>query len=256
MPRPFRRTGKQSVELRLVAYFNPQMFVEQRDRANRRRLGIEAWVTELNARLPERSRSRDEVYREVFNRLGAHKMLALYDVTIEVVERDEGKPYCRVSMTIDEKEWSKRRRFDGFVLLIAHAELLHSGADLAKLYRAKDAVEKDFRTIKEVIKLRPVFHHTDPKVRAHVTLCMLGLLLERTLEQRLKRTAAPMTTPACLEQLRSCHINLLRSAPEMAPSYQLTELSAEQRAIITSLRLTELVDAEQLQTRLRPRGVA
>lgn len=255
-PRPFRRTGKQTVELRLVAYFNPEMFVEQRDRANRKRLAVEAWVRELNERLPQLSRSREQVYRDVCNRLAAHKMLALYDLTIDVAVPPGGKPYCRVRMQIDEEGWRKRRRFDGFVLLIAHPELPHSAADLSRLYRAKDAVEKDFRTIKEVIKLRPVFHHTDPKVRAHVTLCMLGLLLERTLEQRLARTATPMTTPACLEQLRGCHLNMLRGAPELAPSYQLTELTAEQRAIVTSLRLTDLVDADALQTRLRPRDVA
>lgn len=180
----------------------------------------------------------------------------LYDLRIDVVARESGKPHCQVSMTIDEEGWRKRRRFDGFVLLIAHPELPQSGADLARLYRAKDAVEKDFRTIKEVVKLRPVFHHTDPKVRAHVTLCMLALLLERTLEQRLRRSSTPMTTPACLEHLRGCHLNLLHGAPELAPSYQLTELTPEQRAIVTNLRLTELVDAEALQTRLRPREVA
>jgi len=255
-PRPFRRTGRQTVELRLVAYFNPQMFVEQRDRANRKRLGVEAWMRELNERLPQLSRSREDVYRDVSNKLAAHKMLALYDLTIDVIERPDGKPYCRVSLTIDEDGWRRRRRFDGFVLLIAHPELPQSGAELARLYRAKDAVEKDFRTIKEVIKVRPVFHHTDPKVRAHVTVCMLSLLLERTLEQRLRRSSTPMTTPACLEQLRGCHLNLLRGAPELAPSYQLTELTADQRAIVTNLRMTDLVDAESLQTQLRPRAVA
>lgn len=255
-PRSFRRTGKQSVELRLVAYFNPQMFVEQRDRANRKRLGVEAWVRELNERLPQLSRSREEVYRDVSNQLAAHKMLALYELTVDVVAGANGKPCCRARIQIDEGEWRKRRRFDGFVLLIAHPELPQSGAQLARLYRAKDAVEKDFRTIKEVIKLRPVFHHTDPKVRAHVTLCMLALLLEQTLEQRLRRSSTPMTTPACLEQLRGCHLNLLRGAPELPPSYQLTELTPEQRAVVTNLRLTDLVDPDALQTRLRPREVA
>ena len=68
--------------------------------------------------------------------------------------------------------------------------------------------------------------------------------------------STPMTTPACLEQLRGCHLNLLRGAPELGPTYQLTELTPEQRAIVTNLRLTELVDADALQTRLRPREVA
>ncbi len=80
-------------------------------------------------------------------------------------------------------------------------DIPRSGAELVQLYRDKDAVEKDFQTIKDVVKLRPVYHHTDPKVRAHVTLCILALLLERTLEQRLRRSSMPMTAPACFEQL-------------------------------------------------------
>ena len=42
----------------------------------------------------------------------------------------------------------------------------------------------------------------------------------------------------------------------MVPSYLLTEATPEQRAILTSLRMTELVDGEELATRLRPRAVA
>jgi len=55
-------------------------------------------------------------------------------------------------------------------------------------------------------------------------------------------------------QLRGCHLNLLRGVPELAPSYQLTEPTAEQRAILTSLRLADLVDHDALQTRLHPRA--
>jgi hypothetical protein len=252
--RPFRRTGKRVVELRLVAYFNPQMFVEQRDRANRRRLAVEAWARELNARLVDVERVREDVYRQVCNELEAQKMLAIYEVAIEQVTSLKGKTCCQVRITPDGDAWRKRRRFDGFVLLVAHPELPQVGADLARLYRAKDAVEKDFRTIKEVIKLRPVFHHTDPKVRAHVTLCMLGLLLERTLEQRLKRTAVRMTAPACFELLRACHLNMIQSAPEVGPSYQLTEPTAEMKGVVTSLRMLDLLDPEQIQTRVTPRA--
>jgi len=253
-PRPFQITGWREAELRLVAYFNPRMFVEQRDRANARRLAVEAWVAQLNTRLVESKRRREDVFRDVCNELERQKMLVIYDVAIEPAQSDDGSAYCQVRLTPNEDAWRKRRRFDGFVLLVAHPELPQSGADLARLYRAKDAIEKDFRTIKEVTKLRPVFHHTDPKVRAHVTLCMLALLLERTLEQRLGRTAAPMTAPACLELLRTCHLNLLKSAPDVACSYQLTEPTAEQRALIGSLYMMDLLDTEHLQTRVKPRA--
>ena len=105
-------------------------------------------------------------------------------------------------------------------------------------------------------KLRPVYHHTDPEVRAHVTLCMQALLLERTLEQRLKRSSMPMSAPACFEQLASCHLNLLRADPDVLPTYSMTEPTNEQRDLIKVLRMGDLLDAEQVAARIQPRAAA
>ncbi len=166
--RPFQRTGPQEVQLRLVAYFNPEMFVEQRARAMRRCAELETWTQQLNQRLLSLRKRREEVFREVMNKLAGNNAIGLYDMSIVPLDDD----HWAVSLQLDETEWKRRRRFDGFVLLIAHPDLPQGARALAELYRAKNAVEMDFRTIKEVIKLRPVFHHTDPKVRAHVTLCV------------------------------------------------------------------------------------
>ena len=68
-------------------------------------------------------------------------------------------------------------------------------------------VEKDFQLIKSVVELRPFYHHTDVKARAHVSLCMLALLLERLLESRLEAGGRSMTADACLSELRSCNLN-------------------------------------------------
>jgi hypothetical protein len=158
----------------------------------------------------------------------------------------------QLGLEFDEQEWHRRRQHDGFVLLVAHPEIPMKAGELVELYRAKDAVEKDFQTIKDVVRLRPVYHHTDPKVRAHVTLCMLALLLERTLEQRLRRSSMPMTAPACFETLASCHLNLLQTDPDMPPTYSLTEPSSEQRDLLKVLRMGDLVDAEEVTARVRP----
>jgi hypothetical protein len=82
---------------------------------------------------------------------------------------------------------------------------------------------------------------------------MLALLLERTLEQRLRSTPVAMTAPACFEELRGCHLNLLRAFPDAPTQYRLTEPTQEQRAILRSLRLVEVIDQEALQAQLTPR---
>lgn len=250
--KPFRHTGRQDVALRLVAYFNPQMFVEQRARAIRRLSKIDRFIRELNERLPSTRRTYDVISGEVLNRLKGFNAIGLYQVNIESVRKKQVDTF-EVRLTLNDDEWKRRRRFDGFVLLIVHPELQMTAAEIVQLYRAKDAVEKDFQTIKSVTKIRPVYHHTDPKVRAHVTLCILALLLERTLEHRLRRSSTPMTAPACFERLRGCHLNILRAAPEVPIQYRLTEPNADQRAILRSLRLKRLVDDENVQAQINPR---
>jgi Transposase DDE domain len=48
-------------------------------------------------------------------------------------------------------------------------------ADAVTAYKALSNVERDFRSLKTVdLDLRPIYHHTEPRVRAHVLLCMLA----------------------------------------------------------------------------------
>ena len=170
--------------------------------------------------------------------------------------RDEtGRSYWRVRLRFKEEEWKRRIRYAGFVLLVAHPNLPHSAEHIVGLFREKDTVEKDFQTIKDVVKLRPLYHHTDPKVRAHVTLCMLALLLERTIERRLRRSnlVQVQTAAACFEELEPCHLNLISSHPRLAPVYVATEATQEERAILRSLRMKELIDTEVIASRIQPR---
>ena len=252
-PKP-RKVGRQEATLRLVAYFNPQMFVDQRTTAMRHLRQIEEFVDDLNRRLwvSTRSRSVESVQVEVFNKLASRSLLSIYRV--EIVEKEiEGARSLSVRLHFDEEAWRKRRRFDGFVLLVAHPELSRSAEEIVQLYRDKDAVEKDFQTIKTDLKLRPVFHHTDPKVRAHVTLCVLALLLERTLEARLRRANLPMTAPACFEELSTGNLNLLASGPDGTASYIATEVSETQRNVLRALRMLDLTDQQEVAAKLNPR---
>ena len=258
-PRPPRRVGRQTVQLRLVAYFNPQMFVEQRANASKGRQRVEAHVADLNRRL-QSSRSnhdKDRVQTEVRNLLARWKLLSVFEIRITTKRDPETKrPYWQVRLRFNEEEWKRRQRFAGFVLLIGHPELPHSDEEIVRLYREKDTVEKDFQTIKSVVKLRPLYHHTDGKVRAHITLCMLALLIERSIERRLKRSGLSRTAAACFEELRECHLNLVSSDHAPEPTYATTEVTQEQMAILRSLRMKDLIDPEEIAEHLRPRRIS
>ena len=111
-------------------------------------------------------------------------------------------------------------------------------------------IEKDFQTIKSVIKLRPIYSYTDPKVQAHVTLCMLALLLCRSLEHQLKQANLALSAAACLETLATCHLNRLRQRLGGRAVYSVTEATKVQREILHALGLGDLTDDQAVTTAL------
>lgn len=256
-PKRFQQKSTLDASLRLVLYFNPQMFVDMRAMGERHRAEIDAYVRDLNTRLRRKGNkaTRESVHVDITGKLASRSMLSIYSVQIDETN-DDGHKHFVVSLAFDEAAWNKRRSTDGFVLLVAHADLPQSAAEMVALYRAKDAVEKDFQTIKSDLELRPVFHHTDPKVRAHVSLCMLALLLERTMERRLRKAGKAMTAPAAFEELAGGHLNMVATGPDESVAYVATEPSTEQRELLARLRLEHLVDQDQMASRIDPRPAA
>jgi len=58
---------------------------------------------------------------------------------------------------------------------------------MVSIYFDKDLVEKAFRSLKGVIKLRPIRHWLHNRVIAHVLICFLAYLLLSLLKYRLRK---------------------------------------------------------------------
>jgi len=256
-----RRGGAEkpeAVRLRAVLCFNPFQFVDQR-RATDRLLGeIHTFVRDLNESLAApRSRLHEaSIYAKVDQELRRRGLLSAFEIDIRAKQHKKRK---RLTLELRRKpqQWQRLQRYDGFNLLAAHPDSPQDGTELAQLYRAKDRVEKDFQTIKSVLEIRPVRHRTDVKVRAHVTLCMLALLLERTLERNLAASAAgEMTAEMAFEKLSSTHLNRLQADGTdgaSTPVYTVTRPTLDQLAILRGLDQTALVDDEQVADRITAR---
>lgn len=234
--------------VRRVVYFNPEMFADQRKHAAEQLAELDAWATALSKRYqtsPGRysaAKLRSQVGRELARRA----VLDLFEVEIDEAQRE-------VRLVRDEAEWARRRSLDGHSLLLAHAGLDRDGPGLIALYRQRNTVEVDFRTIKSVLELRPVYHHTDAKVSAHVTLCVLALLLARILERRLADAGVEMTMAAACEVLATCHLNEVLVDRAGHVTYTTTRTTTEQDRILSALRLRHLVDDQVIGHTITPR---
>jgi hypothetical protein len=86
-------------------------------------------------------------------------------------------------LVLDRAKITAEARLDGKYLLSTSDPDL-SAEDVALGYKNLLEAERGFRDLKSTIELRPVFHRLEPRIRAHVLLCWLALLLIRVAERR------------------------------------------------------------------------
>ena len=84
-------------------------------------------------------------------------------------------------LRIDHGAAKREAHLDGKWLLRTSDVTLNPD-DLAAAYKQLLAVERGWRDFKGALGLRPVFHHREDRIRAHIQLCALALLLLRVIE--------------------------------------------------------------------------
>jgi transposase len=85
--------------------------------------------------------------------------------------------------TIDEARVAEDARYDGLYVLRTNTKLDPLQAMLR--YRELLVVERLFRTTKDLLATRPIYHQTDAAIRGHVFCSFLALVLRKELEDRL-----------------------------------------------------------------------
>ena len=112
-----------------------------------------------------------------------------------VIERFHMAKHFALAITDSSLVWSRRHEaiaaeaaLDGLYVIRTSlpSDTLDADATVAT-YKSLAHVERAFRSMKTVgLDVRPVFHYSEPRVRAHVFLCMLAYYVEWHMRERLK----------------------------------------------------------------------
>ena len=143
--------------------------------------------------------------------------------------------YLRATKTgllrIDAAAAKREVHLDGKWLLRT-SDLTLTPEDLAAAYKQLLAVERGWRDMKSTLGLRPVFHYREDRIRAHVQLCWLALLLIRVIEN-----AACDTWRNLANELDRMH--LITLATEHGTVAQRSTSTPGQKKILAALELPE-----------------
>ena len=134
-------------------------------------------------------------------------------------------------LRIDRGAVTREAHLDGKWLLRTSDETL-TADDLADAYKQLVHIERGWRDMKGALGLRPVFHHREDRIRAHVQLCWLALLLIRVIEN----TTADTWRNLRHELDRMALVTLATGDGQIA---QRSLTTPGQRKILTALQLPD-----------------
>jgi hypothetical protein len=202
---------------RFVVCHNPD--AADRDAATRERLveRLEAMIDGSDQLTPTK---RAELRGVISTRPGLHRFLRTTPSGL---------------LRLDAAKVAADAKLDGKYLLRTNDPHL-SSEDIARGYKQLLEVERGWRDMKQVLDLRPVFHRLEDRIRAHVLLCWLALLLVRVVETRTTSLDGTSTSwPRARESLQRLHVGLFTGP---AGSFrQTTTPTDETRRLHTALDL-------------------
>jgi transposase len=145
----------------------------------------------------------------------------------------------------EQQQWLEAR--EGTYLL--RTNLTADGAaDLWKKYMQLTEVEAAFRSLKSELKIRPLFHQLERRVKAHVLVAFLGYALLVTLKHLLKRSASEHSPAQALKRLSElCSVDIVLPTVEGREIWlrRISKREDDQERLLQQLRV-------ELPERLEP----
>jgi transposase len=183
---------------RLVVCRNPDLAAERARKREELLTATEKDLAVIKTRVERRRkplRGTAEIALAVGEVFNTHKMRKHFALTIT----DDAFSFAR-----KRAEIAAEAATDGlYVVRTSLSEQTLGDADTVRSYKSLSLVERAFRCIKTVdLRVRPVYHWLEGRVRAHVFLCMLAYYLEWHMRQRLAPMLFDDTDPEEVEARR------------------------------------------------------
>ena len=169
---------------RLIACRNPLLAAERSRKRDELLAATEKQLEKVKAatlRSRQPLRGRERIAFAAGKALGRYKMAKHFHYRI----RGNRFTYERNPASIE-----REAALDGiYVIRTTVSTAFASGQEAVRHYKELAAVERAFRSLKSVdLKVRPIHHHLENRVRSHVFLCMLAYYVE----WHMRRALAPI----------------------------------------------------------------
>jgi transposase len=191
-------------------------------------------------RVLRRTRQRPWKRDTLLHKLGAAhkeagKAWGFVKITVPKARQPVNRDTFQFELLKDKLKDAQER--DGHYLLRAFRAGDQAGT-LWELYMQLTEIEAAFKTLKSDLHLRPIRHHVEVRIEAHILVCFLAYCLSVTLRKRLEVHAPGLTPREVLETLSGIlmldvHVPLVDGRELVMPRY--TQPEAEHRLVLEKL---------------------
>ena len=137
----------------------------------------------------------------------------------------------------DPVQFEREKRLEGRYV-ISTSERDVSALDAVATYKQLTEVERGFRRMKDVLSLRPVYHQVEPRVRAHIFVAALGLLLQTLLQHHLDQAEVGLSAEQSLQALET--VRHVRFRIEGAARSGVSAANPRARQVLKALGITNV----------------
>ena len=143
----------------------------------------------------------------------------------------------RVIWEIEHDKVAAEQQLDGCYIIRTDADKKIAADEVVAAYKALGNVERAFRNLKTVqLEMRPMYHKTDDRIRAHIFICMLSYYVQWHMTQRLQPLFENDGTGADREYSFEIILETLRQQTQNTVSCQ--ELTFNQNTMPTERQQT------------------
>jgi len=130
----------------------------------------------------------------------------------------------------------REKKYEGKYLIQTDQAAITSEEAVA-YYKDLNEVERGFRSLKDPLGMRPIWHHLARRVKAHIFVAALAFLIERMLERALKDAELPLSAQSALEALKTIRHVQFRVNGKLHNG--VTPGSSHARQVLKALKLTD-----------------
>lgn len=133
--------------------------------------------------------------------------------------------------------FEREKRLEGRYV-IATSERTMTALDAVAWYKQLTEVERSFRRMKDVLGVRPLYHRVEARVRGHIFVAALALLLQMLLQRRLEEAGVALSAEQALQALET--IRHVRFQVHDETRSGISAKNPRARQVLNALKITEL----------------